>query len=63
MRLPQYGGLKASSSTKETESKAWRLTPDMVQSWEEVRLATGELEPLDTVIASFRNGADDLERR
>jgi hypothetical protein len=52
------------ASNKETEAKAWRLEPDEVETWEMVKLGPGEMEaPLDSVISSFRNEADDHERR
>ena len=64
MRLPQYSGLMETASNTEAEAKAWRLEPDKVEAWEMVKLATGEMEtPLDSVISSFRNEADDHERR
>lgn len=64
MRLPQYSGLMETASNKETEAKAWRLEPDEVETWEMVKLGPGEMEaPLDSVISSFRNEADDHERR
>lgn len=64
-RLPQYVGFKddPSSAKTETETKAWRLKPDRVERWEMVKQATGETEPLDSVISSFHNEADDNERR
>ena len=40
MRLPQSGGLKEPTSAKETETNAWRLKPDIVETWEMVELAT-----------------------